>query len=273
LANELSARTSCLRQRAIDSYSPRRAAERAEIYDRVYAETDGQPQVLRAARCLAAFLRQREIVISPEDLLAGHTQFYDYAYPAALGGWEAFLRERDVPPEPGSNLFGPPPYPPVGPRTTRYAYERAVGSAYEARPAAEAEVLEQFCRGVRIGLFFSWPGGHAIAGYDRLLEHGLGAYAAAAREHLAEAEGPARDFAEASLITCEAASDLSCGTPARPPLPATVKGMPGWLGSPRPAGGWRTTRLAPSSRPFNCSGSRTRSSPASKSRDLCRWAG
>ena len=209
MANELSARTSCLRQRAIDSYSPRRAAERAEIYDRVYAETDGQPQVLRAARCLAAFLRQREIVISPEDLLAGHTQFYDYAYPAALGGWEAFLRERDVPPEPGSNLFGPPPYPPVGPRTTRYAYERAVGSAYEARPAAEAEVLEQFCRGVRIGLFFSWPGGHAIAGYDRLLEHGLGAYAAAAREHLAEAEGPARDFAEASLITCEAASDLS----------------------------------------------------------------
>ena len=82
-----------LKRHAQDGFRPERAAQRAAIYTRVYREAEGQPAVLQAAQALAAFLAEKELVIHPEDLLAGHIQLFDYAYPLTLGAWNPFVRE------------------------------------------------------------------------------------------------------------------------------------------------------------------------------------
>ena len=61
-------------------------------------------------------------MIHPEDLLAGHIQFFDYAYPLTLGAWNPFLREPKTP-KTDANLGKPESkYPPVGVDTTPFVY-------------------------------------------------------------------------------------------------------------------------------------------------------
>jgi pyruvate formate-lyase/glycerol dehydratase family glycyl radical enzyme len=192
-----------LKQIAENSQRSSLAAQRAEAYTRVLSETQGQPQAFRAARCLAAFLEEKDLVLNPDDLLAGHTQFFDYAYPAALGGWTAFLREKDGPTALESGISRTPDYPQVTRADTPFVYANGDGAP---RSSEEAWTLEQFCKGVRMGLYGSWPGGHAIAGYDRLLAQGLGGLQDGAAKRLAVG-GPGTAAAQAALITCRAATD------------------------------------------------------------------
>jgi len=191
-----------LKGNAQDGFQPERAAQRAAIYTRVYRETEGQPAVLQGAQALAAFLAEKELVIHPEDLLAGHIQLFDYSYPLTLGAWNPFLREPKTPTA-DANLGKPASkYPPVGVDTTPFVYTRPDGTP---RGPDETAALDAFCRGIRSGLYVSWPGGHLIPGFDRLLARGFGGLAAAARARLA-AGGEGLDFVRASLIVCEAAT-------------------------------------------------------------------
>ena len=93
-------------------------------------------------------------------------------------------------------------YPPVGVDTTPFVYTRPDGTP---RGPDETAALDAFCRGIRSGLYASWPGGHLIPGFDRLLTLGFGGLAAAARARLV-AGGEGQDFVRASLIVCEAAT-------------------------------------------------------------------
>ena len=191
-----------LKRHAQDSFRPERAAQRAAIYTRVYRETEGQPPVLRAAQALAAFLAEKELVVHPDDLFAGHIQRFDYAYPLTLGAWEPFLRNSKGPQTDTRPVQPTSAYPPVGVDTTPFVYTRPDGTP---RGPDETAALDAFCRGIRSGLYASWPGGHLIPGFDRLLTLGFGGLAAAARARLV-AGGEGQDFAQASLIVCEAAT-------------------------------------------------------------------
>jgi pyruvate formate-lyase/glycerol dehydratase family glycyl radical enzyme len=191
-----------LKRHAQDSFRPERAVQRAAIYTRVYRETDGQLAVLQEAQALAAFLAEKELVIHPAELVAGHIQSFDYAYPLTLGAWNPFLREPKTP-KTDANLGKPTSkYPPVGVDTTPFVYTRPDGTP---RGPDETAALDAFCRGIRSGLYVSWPGGHLIPGFDRLLALGFGGLAAASRARLA-AGGEGLDFVRASLIACEAAT-------------------------------------------------------------------
>ena len=191
-----------LKRHAQDGFRPEMDAQRPAIYTRVYRETEGQPPVLRVAQALAAFLAEKELVIHPEDLLAGHIQLFDYSNAVTLGAWNPFLRGPKTP-KADANLGKPASkYPPVGVDTTPFVYTRPDGTP---RGPDEIAALDAFCRGIRSGLYVSWPGGHLIPGFDRLLAHGFGGLAAAARARLA-AGGEDLDSVQASLIVCEAAT-------------------------------------------------------------------
>jgi len=123
------------------------------------------------AKGLAAFLREKDIFLWQDDLLAGYEQFYDYSVPVV--------------------------------EKTQSATEVAKTSVTES----DTSLLEQFRKGYRIGLFGGGLGGHVIAGYDRVLDRGFGALTDAARTSLKGSEGAESDFAKASLIVCEAATD------------------------------------------------------------------
>jgi pyruvate formate-lyase/glycerol dehydratase family glycyl radical enzyme len=204
----LSPTIASLKRHAQESFRPERAAQRAAIYTRVYAATAEQPPVLQAAQALAAFLAEKDLVLHPDDLLAGHIQRFDYAYPVLLGAWEPFVRDPKEPPAAVPQDLRPAAnYPAVGPDTTPFVYRRPDGTE---RGAHEIAALDAFCRGVRCGLYVSWPGGHLIPGFDRLLALGFGALAAAARNCLADGNRLADgnlEFARASLIVCEAATN------------------------------------------------------------------
>ena len=244
-----------LKRHAQDGFRPERAAQRAAIYTRVYRETEGQPAVLQAAQALAAFLAEKELVIHPEDLLAGHIQFFDYAYPLTLGAWNPFLREPKTPTA-DANLGSPTSmYPPVGVDTTPFVYTRPDGTP---RCPDETAALDAFCRGIRSGLYVSWPGGHLIPGFDRLLALGFGGLAAAARARLAEG-GEGLDFVRGRPDRLRGRHDL------HPALCLPCRGDGGrgrlsrrsvaaWLGSRMPAAMSPPSRPAVSSRQFSSSG-------------------
>ncbi|HET6485538.1 MAG TPA: hypothetical protein VFH83_03900 [Spirochaetia bacterium] len=63
-------------------FSERLSTQRREVFESVFSETRGMPQVVRAATALSAFLDQKEIFLSADDLLAGHEQYYDYRVPS-----------------------------------------------------------------------------------------------------------------------------------------------------------------------------------------------
>ena len=65
----------------IDADYPGMAEQRREIYWRVFNENSEESQRIRSAKALAAFLREKDLVLWKEDLLAGYEQFYDYSQP------------------------------------------------------------------------------------------------------------------------------------------------------------------------------------------------
>ena len=156
-----------LKLRTINTYSDGMSHQRKEIFQRIFDENPSDPQVLKMAKGLAAFLREKDIIFWDNDLLAGYEQYYDYSIPASPQ-W--------------SN-----------------------GN----RSAADDSVIKQVNRGQRIGLYAGGLGGHVIAGYHRVLETGFGSLAEAARRKLEENDPASRNFALASLIVCEAATDYA----------------------------------------------------------------
>jgi pyruvate formate-lyase/glycerol dehydratase family glycyl radical enzyme len=152
------------------SCSEKMFGERKVIFERVLNETRTEPQVIRIARSLAAFLREKEIVVQENDLLAGHAQFCDCAY---------------------SN-----------PGNTDEEIQKAISE--NDMGDKDRFTLEQFRIGTRMGLFYRAPSGHVIAGYDRILEQGLGSVVTKAKTKLAAG---GNDFARASLIIGEAVND------------------------------------------------------------------
>ena len=172
LCSDLSKRIEVLKQRTRDAHSERMSSQRKEIFQRVFDENRSESQLIQMAKGLAAFLREKEIFLWQDDLLAGYEQFYDYSVPV-------------------------------------------VEEAQSVRPESDSSLLEKFRKAYRIGLFGGGLGGHVIAGYDGVLEKGFGVLTDAARTRLRECEGADRDFARASLIVCEAATDYALRYAAR----------------------------------------------------------
>ncbi len=173
-----------LRQRLKHSgcYSEHMAAQRKQAFERIFPQTRGEPQVVRVAKALAAFLREKEIVVFEEDLLAGYQQFYDFTLPLDLDCFDGYPSQGV-----SDHSFCP--------------LARAAGVEGD-----DMRLVQQYAAGVEIGLFGTYLGGHTIAGYDRVLQQGFGGLADAARKRLGSADG---DFAAASLVICEAARDYA----------------------------------------------------------------
>ena len=151
-----------LKQQVRENYSESMAAKRKSVFDHVWRSNPEAAPVKKAALGLAAFLQEKEIVVSADDLIAGGQQFYDFDTPEI------------------SNIRGD-------------------GTPAEPLPA-------RFRQGYRIGLFCGALGGHVIAGYHRVLKTGFGSLIQTAARRLETCASEERDFCEASLIVCRAAS-------------------------------------------------------------------
>ena len=120
--------------------------QRKGAFVRSFAETKGQPQPARVAEALGAFLREKDLVMFEEDLLAGFQQGYDFTQPFDLPCFD------DV--------------------ETAWPYCRA------ADPKAEqTDLADAFATGMETGLLSTCLGGHTIPGFERVLALGFGGLA------------------------------------------------------------------------------------------------
>jgi hypothetical protein len=78
---ELGERIQTLKRRAASNHDVELYARRSEIYGRVWCESTSVAPVLRTARALARFLTEKELKLTPDDVLAGGEQFYDFSVP------------------------------------------------------------------------------------------------------------------------------------------------------------------------------------------------
>ena len=131
--NRPSERIEVLKRRIRESYSERMHSQRKTIFARLLGETRSEPQIIRAAKGLAAFLREKDGFLCEEELLAGHAQSYDYSVPPG---------EKKPPSWPEFDIGGNP---------------------------EEIPLLEKLRQGFRVGLFGSYIGGHVIGGYECVL--------------------------------------------------------------------------------------------------------
>ncbi len=169
------------------SASEETSTQRKDVFARVFAAMPNRPLIVRMAEGLAAFLREKQLVMFADDVLAGFQQFYDFTVPTDLDCWGQ--------PAPDSIRRGD------------YMSLANVAGVSDA----DVSLMDQARQCERVGLFSGGLGGHVIAGYHRVLEVGLAGLAEAARQRLVGAEGgeEARDFAASSLIVCTAASDYA----------------------------------------------------------------
>ena len=85
-----------LKQKMRASYSPKMASQRKEIHSRIFSENQSASQVIRMAKGLSAFLREKDIIIHQEDLLAGYEQFYDYTVPSVDSNIQTSMEEKEI---------------------------------------------------------------------------------------------------------------------------------------------------------------------------------
>ena len=140
------------------------------VYRKVLEATGAEPRVIRAAKCLAQFLMEKRVYISPHDLLAGNAQYCNCAY----------SHPKDI---------------------------REEITCYEEKTGIIDPRMDIFEAGLNAKLYQRGQGGHVIAAYDYVLEHGVDALIETAARYSRAPEGEARDLAEASLIVCTALSN------------------------------------------------------------------
>lgn len=160
-----------LRNREKENFSEKMFSHRKEVYEEVLARTAEEPKIIRIAESLAEFLKTKEIIMHEDELLAGHAQYCNCVYSSPSG------------------------------------LDEEIRLVSKGGDHAEAALLEQFKRGLSVKLYQRGPGGHVIAGYDRVLEKGLGFFINSAVERLELPEYKGKDFARASAMVCRAVSD------------------------------------------------------------------
>ncbi len=220
-AMQLSERLQVLKSQVRSNYDAAMFAHRREVYERVWRDHPTEAAVLQAARGLAGFLAEKNLMLTPEDLLAGGEQFYDFTFPAPC--WNgigdrspislAVQRTMEILKTPHAAPANQQPGQYPGPAAAQLTGNQERGVEFTPPTSnllsQRALLLDEFCQGYRIGRFSGGLGGHVIAGYHRVLEQGLGALAAAAARRMEEATGDERDFAEASWLVCTAASNYA----------------------------------------------------------------
>jgi len=151
---------------------------RKKVFERVLKETKEEPKIVQLAKCLSSFLHENEIIMNYDDILGGHAQFCDCTYSTPSGAQEEI------------NVL--------------YSEEPVLEMDTEVR-----KNLEEFLKGMKVGMYQRGPSGHVIAGYDKILEKGFGSLIDSAKNQLIIGMDSKKDFAKASLIICEAASSYA----------------------------------------------------------------
>ena len=172
----VSERVEKLKERRLSSFSFDLFQQRARIFTETFKELNGAPVVLKKAEALARFLREKEIYLFEEDLIAGYAQGYDYC---------EYLTHRDY----LSSHYWKYYYPVCRDFLQSDPYWE---NHAEKISSIRNDKFEEFASARATGVYFiNYGHGHVIAHYPMALKKGLAVI-------LAEAERKNREFANES---------------------------------------------------------------------------
>ena len=119
---------------------------RVKIYEKTLKATQGQPRIIQIAKCFAAFLNEKEINVSRNDILAGNAHYCNFTCSSPAGFRDEIIK-------------------------------------YTEKAGEDDPRLYDFEAGLKVGLYQRGQAGHVIAGYDYVLEAGIDALIEVARQH------------------------------------------------------------------------------------------
>jgi len=139
-----------LKKRQTETFFENIFKQRKDIYSRVYLEHIKDPKIIKKARALAAFLKEKDMVLQEDDLLAGYQQPYDFS-------------------ECKDDLISGCKYP-------HYFSEPTVEPGLYAlcrEDMKNSNLIDEFEKALKIGLFSTSFGGHVIPGFESVLKKGF----------------------------------------------------------------------------------------------------
>ncbi len=152
-----------LKKRQRETFSESMYRQRKDIYSRIYQEHKEDPKILRKAKALVAFLKEKDIFLQEDDLIAGYQQLYDFSEPPE----EPSLYELCL--EGGKNRV----------------------------------LMDEYEKASKIGLFGGGLGGHVIPDFEGVLRKGFARLQSDAEKKLGEGGEIDRDFLSAVIIICK----------------------------------------------------------------------
>ncbi|MDR1797798.1 MAG: pyruvate formate lyase family protein, partial [Clostridiales Family XIII bacterium] len=190
----LSQRIAYLADRFEEDYRAQRDLdERGQVYREVFRAHEGESAARKTALGLCAFLEKKRILVREYDLLAGNVEYYDYTDTLPY-------HNRKV----DKHLYGAGN---ADPFATDIEIERCMALKALAAGSPEAALLGRFQHACDCRLFVRWGSGHLVAGYRKLVAHGLAATIregeACLERHGADRER--RECVENMLMVCRAA--------------------------------------------------------------------
>jgi formate C-acetyltransferase len=142
-----------------------------DLWKKKHENVRSQSPEMASALRLSSFLREKEIIMFPDDILAGYTQYYT---------------------EP-LNIFD--------------EAQMILASDNLVNDDAERMILEQLMKGYHMGLFAGVHGGHVIAGYNTVLKKGFGVLEEEAKSAIKNTNGEDLDFANAILTVIQSTEE------------------------------------------------------------------
>ena len=195
-------------QSRMNSRSPSLCPERAEIATRVYAQTQGEPIVLRRAKAFSAVLNEMTIYLETDSLIIGNQARSNFAapvFPEYSFNW--VIRELDELEHRSGDYFNVSDDTKARLRVLQEFWLEKTHQDEVARnlPDAVREAVKQnvlHCGGISMS-----GDGHIIPNHDFVLSAGYGGIARNARERLdtPDLAQDQKDFYQAVIIANEAA--------------------------------------------------------------------
>lgn len=210
-------RTQRLRRLLVES-PPTICPERAEIYTRVYRETEGEPMVIRRAKALASVLREMTIFILDDELIVGNQGSTPRSAPIFPETETAYVGEElDTFETRRQDRFKVPQGTKERIRNILpYWKNKTVKDYVFARlPVDTRKLLELECKVLHPEIHILGGIGHFVPGYHRVLEVGFEGIKQFAMEKLGSLDEAdpgcieRRWFYEAVIVVCEGVIDFA----------------------------------------------------------------
>lgn len=139
-----------LKKRQVETFYENIFKQRKDVYSRVYMEYKKDPKIIKKARALAEFLKEKDIVLREYDLLAGYQQPYDFS-------------------ECKIDLIAECKYP--------YYFSELADEpnlyALCKEDMKNSSLIDEFEKALKIGLFSISLGGHVIPDIESVLKKGF----------------------------------------------------------------------------------------------------